>query len=204
MVLRLACRLFFGMNLGATSGIWLLAFAGQSLSLNAFALPMLMFGVLMGFLDKRLKPFGQAIIGISLIFLGINTIKDGFSSANDISFSEINVHGFAEVLIFVVVGFLLTCALQSSHATLILTLSSLAAGQISIAQGFAIAIGSNLGSSATTALVGMLGSDRNGQRLALAHLIFNAVTVLISLLLWLPSTYGVAFLAKIMNLSDLF
>lgn len=164
---------------------------------------MLMFGVLMGFLDKRLKPFGQAIIGISLIFLGINTIKDGSSSTNDISFSEINVHGFAEVLIFVVVGFLLTCALQSSHATPILTLSALAAGQISIAQGFAIAIGSNLGSSAT-ALVGMLGSDRNGQRLALAHLIFNAVTVLILLLLWLPSTYGVAFLAKIMNLSELF
>lgn len=117
-----------------------------------------------GLLDKRLKPFGQAIIGISLIFLGIDTIKDGFSSANDISFSEINVHGFAEVLIFVVVGFLLTCVLQSSHATLILTLSALAAGQISIAQGFAIAIGSNLGSSATTALVGMLGSDRNGQK----------------------------------------
>lgn len=196
--------IIFGTNLGATSGIWLLAFAGQSLSLNAFALPMLVFGVLMGFLDKRLKPLGQAIIGISLIFLWIDAIKDGFSSANDISFSEINVHGFAEVLIFVVVGFLLTCVLQSSHATLILTLSALAAGQISIAQGFAIAIGSNLGSSATTALVGMLGSDRNGQRLALAHLIFNAVTALISLLLWLPVTYGVAFLANIMNLSELF
>lgn len=102
-----------------------------------------------------------------------------------------------------VVGFLLTCVLQSSHATPILILSALAAGQISIEQGFAIAIGSNLGSSAT-ALVGMLGSDRNEQTLALAHLIFNAVTVLILLLLRLPSTYGVAFLAKIMNLSELF
>lgn len=117
--------IIFGTNLGATSGIWLLAFAGQSLSLNAFVLPMLVFGVLMGFLDKRLKPFGQAIIGISLVFLGVDTIKDGFSSANDISFSKINVQGFAEVLIFVVVGFLLTCVLQSSHATLILTLSAL-------------------------------------------------------------------------------
>lgn len=44
--------IIFGTNLGATSGIWLLAFAGQSLSLNAFVLPMLVFGVLMGLLDK--------------------------------------------------------------------------------------------------------------------------------------------------------
>ncbi|WP_066803038.1 Na/Pi cotransporter family protein [Moraxella oblonga] len=196
--------IIFGTNLGATSGIWLLALMGQSISLNTFALPMLVFGVLMGFMDKRLKAVGQALIGISLIFLGIDAIKEGFSGANDISFSQINVHGFGQVLMFVVVGFLLTCVLQSSHATLILTLSALSAGQISVVQGFAIAVGSNLGSSVTTALVGMIGSEKNGQRLALAHLIFNVVTAILSIILWMPLTYGTAWVADLFGIeSDL-
>lgn len=194
--------IIFGTNLGATSGIWLLALAGQGVSLNAFALPMIVFGVLMGFFDKRLKAFGQVLIGISFIFLGIDAIKAGFSGAQNISFSEIHVHGFGQVLMFTVIGFLLTCVLQSSHATLILTLSALSSGQISLTQGFAIAVGSNLGSSATTALVGMISGDRNGQRLALAHLIFNAVTATLSLILWLPMTYGVLWLASFLDLSS--
>lgn len=194
--------IIFGTNLGATSGIWLLALAGQNVSLNAFALPMIVFGVLMGFFDKRLKAFGQALIGIALIFLGIDAIKEGFGTAQNISFSDIHVHGFGQVLMFTLIGFLLTCVLQSSHATLILTLSALSSGQISLTQGFAIAVGSNLGSSATTALVGMISGDKNGQRLALAHLIFNAVTATLSLILWLPMTYGTLFLADFLGLDS--
>ncbi|PNK60860.1 Na/Pi cotransporter family protein [Psychrobacter sp. FDAARGOS_221] len=184
-----------GTNLGASSGAWLLALAGQSISLSPAAIPMLVVGVLLGFLDSRLKALGQALIGIALIFLGIDSIKDGFGAFNTIELSGIEASGVSQVLLFTFIGFILTCVLQSSHATLILILAALSAQQITLPQGFAIALGSNLGSSFTTALVGMLSSDRNGQRLALAHLIFNWVTALLSLILWLPLTYLVSWIA---------
>ena len=182
--------ILLGTNLGATSGIWLLALAGQSLSLSPAALPMLVFGILMSFFSDRSRAFGRVLVGIALIFLGVDEIKAGFQAFGaDIDFSGTQIGGMAEVLIFFVVGFLLTVVLQSSHATLLLTLAALAGGQISLMQGFAIAVGSNVGSSATTALVGMLGGDRNGQRLALAHVVFNTVTALLSLIIWWPLTH---------------
>ena len=191
-----------GTNLGATSGAWLLALAGQSVSLSPAAIPMLVTGVLIGFLDKRLKFVGQAIIGISLIFLGIDSIKDGFGAFANIELSNIEASGISQVLLFTLIGFLLTCVLQSSHATLILILAALAAEQLTLTQGFAIALGSNLGSSFTTALVGMLSSERNGQRLALAHLIYNWLTALLALILWVPLTLLVALLAKMAGMSS--
>ena len=178
-----------GTNLGATSGIWLLALAGQSVSLSPAAIPMLVFGILAGFFKGRAKFFGRVLVGIALIFIGIDAIKDGFQTVgSQVDLAAMQFDGIAEIAIFSGIGLLLTIVLQSSHATLILTLAALAGGQISLAQAFAIAIGSNVGSSISTAIVGMLGSERGGQRLALAHLLFNVVTALLSLLLWLPLT----------------
>lgn len=186
-----------GTNLGATSGIWLLALAGQSISLSPVAVPMLVFGILAGFLNAKTKTIGRVLVGIALIFLGIDAIKDGFNAlGGQVDLSAIKAGGVMEIAVFGAIGLLLTIVLQSSHATLILTLAALSAGQITVAQGFAIAIGSNVGSSVSTAFVGMLGSDRSGQRLALAHLLFNVVTAVLSLLLWLPLTKFVTLLAE--------
>lgn len=68
----------FGANLGATSGIWLLALAGQDLSLSPLALPLLVFGVLAGFTGPRGKAMGRVVLGVAFIFLGIDQIKAGF------------------------------------------------------------------------------------------------------------------------------
>ena len=182
-----------GTNLGATGGIWLLALAGQSVSLSPAAVPMLVFGILAGFLKGRFAAFGRVLVGIALIFIGIDAIKDGFQSVGgNLDFASIRSGGAMEVAIFSGIGLLLTVVLQSTHATLILTLAALAGGQISVTQGFAIALGSNVGSSISTAFVGFLGSERSGQRLALAHLLFNVVTAVLCLLLWLPLTWLVA------------
>lgn len=188
--------IILGTNLGATSGIWLLALAGQSISLSPVAVPMLVFGILAGFLNAKTKTIGRVLIGIALIFLGIDAIKDGFDAlGGQVDLSTIKAGGVMEIAVFCAIGLLLTIVLQSSHATLILTLAALSAGQISVAQAFAVAIGSNVGSSVSTAFVGMLGSDRSGQRLALAHLLFNVVTAVLSLILWLPLTKFVTLLA---------
>ncbi|MDH4653311.1 Na/Pi symporter [Pseudomonas sp. BN606] len=195
--------ILFGANLGATSGIWLLALAGQNLSLSPLALPLLVFGVLGGFLGEKSKAAGRIVLGIAFIFLGIDQIKDGFASFGDgLDLTAFQADGLMGSLLFALVGLLVTVVLQSSHATLMLTLAALAGGQLELAQAFAIAIGSNVGSSVTTAFVGSLGGNRSGQRLALAHVLFNVVTCTLAFILLGPLSLMVDRIAGITGLGD--
>ncbi|MNO75485.1 Na+/Pi-cotransporter [compost metagenome] len=187
--------ILFGANLGATSGIWLLALAGQNLSLSPLALPLLVFGVLLGFNGPKSKAAGRIMLGIAFIFLGIDQIKDGFSSfGHALDMSGRQAEGILGALLFVAIGTLVTVVLQSSHATLMLTLAALAGGQLELGQSLAIAIGSNVGSSVTTAFVGSLGGNRSGQRLALAHVLFNVLTAVLAFILLQPLTWLVRWL----------
>lgn len=192
----------FGANLGATSGIWLLAMAGQNLSMAPLAMPLLVFGVLLGFAGDKGKAIGRFLLGISLIFLGIDEIKQGFSSFGDLQLNRYSAEGVRGALLFVGVGTLITVVLQSSHATLMLTLAALANQQLELPQALAIAIGSNVGSAVSTAVMGMIGSARPGQRLAVAHVVFNCTTAVIAFLLLAPMTWGVQQTAAAVGLGD--
>lgn len=193
--------ILFGANLGATSGIWLLAMAGQNLSLSPLALPLLVFGVLAGFFGPRSKAAGRIVLGIAFIFLGIDQIKDGFASFGDgLDMTGYQESGLRGALLFTAIGMAVTVVLQSSHATLMLTLAALASGQLELGQSLAIAIGSNIGSSVTTAFVGSLGGNRSGQRLALAHALFNITTGVVAFILLGPLTWLVQALAEPLGL----
>ena len=179
----------FGANLGATSGIWLLAMAGQNLSMAPLAMPLLVFGVLLGFSGDKGKAIGRFLLGISLIFLGIDEIKTGFSSFGDLRLDRYSAEGVKGALLFIGVGTLITVVLQSSHATLMLTLAALANQQLELPQALAIAIGSNVGSAVSTGVMGIIGSARTGQRLAVAHVVFNCTTAVIAFSLLSPMTW---------------
>ncbi|MFV0454343.1 MAG: Na/Pi cotransporter family protein [Pseudomonas sp.] len=195
--------ILLGANLGATSGIWLLAMAGQNLSLSPLALPLLVFGVLASFTGDKGKAAGRVVLGIAFIFLGIDQIKAGFSSFDDgLNMAAWQAEGVLGPLIFFTLGMLATVVLQSSHATLMLTLAALAGGQLELSQSLAIAIGANVGSSVTTAFVGSLGGNRGGQRLALAHVLFNVLTALVALALLLPLGWLVHWLVAPFGLGD--
>lgn len=195
--------ILFGANLGATSGIWLLALAGQNISLGPLALPLLVFGVLAGFFGAKSKAAGRIVLGIAFIFLGIDQIKDGFASFGDgLDMTGLQADGVTGALLFTGIGMLITVVLQSSHATLMLTLAALAGGQLELSQSLAIAIGSNVGSSVTTAFVGSLGGNRSGQRLALAHVLFNVLTGLLAFILLGPLAWLVHALAGPLGLGD--
>ncbi|RRV27987.1 Na/Pi cotransporter family protein [Pseudomonas sp. o96-267] len=195
--------ILFGANLGATSGIWLLALAGQNLSLSPLALPLLVFGVLAGFFGPKSKAAGRIVLGIAFIFLGIDQIKEGFASFGDgLDMTGLQEGGLRGALLFTAIGMAITVVLQSSHATLMLTLAALASGQLELGQSLAIAIGSNIGSSVTTAFVGSLGGNRNGQRLALAHVLFNITTGVIAFCLLGPLTWLVRVLAEPLGLGE--
>jgi phosphate:Na+ symporter len=178
--------ILFGANLGTTSGIWLLALAGQNVSLGPLALPLLVFGVLGSFTGPRGPAVGRVVLGVAFLFLGIEQMKAGFSSVAD-GFDPLHYQlpGIAGHLLFTGAGLLITVLLQSSHASLMLTLTALAGGQLALEQGLAIAIGSNLGST-VTAVIGALGGSRAGQRLALAHVLFNLTTGALALVLLVP------------------
>ncbi|MFT3718852.1 Na/Pi cotransporter family protein [Pseudorhodoferax sp.] len=184
----------FGANLGATSGIWLLALAGHGFSLAPLALPLLVFGVLAGFTGPRGKAGGRVALGVAFLFLGIDDIKAGFEAFGG-GIDMATAGRGAGTPAFVAVGLAATVVLQSSHATLMLTLTALAAGQLTPDQALAVAIGANVGSSVTTGVVGALGGNRSGQRLALAHVLFNTVTAALALALLAPLAWLVRTVA---------
>lgn len=195
--------ILLGANLGATSGIWLLALAGQGLSLSPLALPLLVFGLLASFRGPGSRAAGRIVLGIAFIFLGIDQLKEGFASFSEgFDLSQYRLDGLLGQLSMVLVGLLLTVVLQSSHATLMLILAALATGQIQLDQGLALAIGANVGSSVSTAFVGALGGNRNGQRLALAHVLFNVCTALMAFVLLAPLTWLLQWLTTPLGLGD--
>ncbi|MCQ4291012.1 Na/Pi symporter [Pseudomonas stutzeri] len=194
--------ILFGANLGSTTGIWLLALAGQNVSLSPLALPLLVFGVLASFTGDKGKAAGRIVLGIAFIFLGIDQIKTGFSSFGGMDLSQYHAGGLAGQLMFVAIGLFATVVLQSSHATLMLTLTALATGQLDLGQALATAIGANVGTSVTTAFVGSLGGNRSGQRLALAHVLFNVTTAVLAIALLLPLTWLVQWLVAPLGLAE--
>ncbi len=129
-------------------------------------------------------------------------MKGGFGEvAGDFDPLQIQWPGLAGHLLFTAVGALVTVVLQSSHVTLMLTLTALAGGQLVLDQGLAIAIGSNLGST-MTAVIGALGGTRAGKRLALAHVLFNLSTGILALALLLPLALLVQGLTAPLGLGD--
>jgi len=192
-----------GANLGATSGIWLLALAGQNLSLSPLALPMLVLGVLAGFSGPRGKAAGRVVLGVAFIFLGIDQLREGFAAiGGGLDLAALQAGGAGGTALLVLAGLVVTVVLQSSHATLMLVLAALGGGQLQLEQALALAIGANVGSSVSTAFVGMLGGNRSGQRLALAHALFNLGTATAALCLLLPLTWLVRLLAQTLGFAD--
>ncbi len=196
--------IILGANLGASSGVWLLALAGQNISLGAFAYPMIVLGVVASFNGKKSRALGRVLLGIAFILLAIDLIKNGFSAVSaEINFAEYQIDGLLGILLFTLIGLLITVVLQSSHATLMLVLTALSLNQIDLTQSFALAIGAIIGSAVTTGIVGFLGGERSGRRLALAHVIFNLVTGALSLILIKPLALAVSAMGDSFNLNSL-
>lgn len=173
--------IIYGANIGTTTGAWLMAGFGLKVKISAYAMPMLVFGVIMVFQkNKSLKGIGYILTGLGFLFLGIHYMKEGFEAfKNSIDLASFTVGGFKGLLIFICVGILATVVMQSSHATIILVITALSVGQITYENAIAITIGANIGTT-ITAIIGSLSSNIEGKRLAGAHLIFNVTTAIIA------------------------
>lgn len=198
-----AIGIIFGANLGTTTGAWLVAGFGLKVNLSAYAMPMLVFGVILVFQQaKNLKGVGYVLAGLGFLFLGIHYMKEGFDSfGQTINLADYAMTGYAGVFAFAGIGIVATVVMQSSHATLVLILAALAAQQISYENALALAIGSNVGTT-ITAIIGSLGSGTNGKRLAVAHLIFNVVTGLIAIIGIYQLMQAVAWISAHLGIAD--
>lgn len=181
-----------GANLGSSTGAWIIAGIGLKIDIAAYAMPILTFGVILVLnSNKALKGSGYVLAGIGFLFLGIHYIKEGFDAFQDtIDLAAFAMDGVAGLLLYTLIGIIATVITQSSHATLALVITALAAQQITYDNALALAIGANIGTTAT-AVIGALKANVAGKRLAAAHVIFNVGTGIFALILIQPYTAAV-------------
>ncbi len=192
----------FGANIGTTTGAWLVAGFGLKVKISAYAMPMLVFGIILIFQKaKSLKGIGYILAGLGFLFLGIHYMKDGFEAfKSTIDLASFGGTGLKYLFIFTGIGVFATVVMQSSHATLVLIITALSVGQISYENALALAIGANVGTT-ITAIIGAMSSNIVGKRLAGAHLIFNVVTGLIAIIFMHQIMYSVDFISNYVGIS---
>jgi phosphate:Na+ symporter len=169
--------IIFGSNIGTTTTAWIVSAFGLKIKIAHYAMPMLIFGIIFRFMkSKNFHGTGNVLLGLGFIFLGIGYMKEGFETLKaGIDLAQFAMDGFLGVLVYILVGAIATVVIQSSSATMAIIIVALSEGQIDYINALALAIGANIGTT-VTAIIGALTSNANGKRLALAHLIFNAVT----------------------------
>ena len=170
-----------GTNLGTTTGAWLIAGLGLRVNISAYAMPLLVVAVTLLFQrSATARGLGHLLLGVGFLFLGIHFMKEGFEAFQQtVDLSAYAMGGTPGLLLYVGIGLLVTVLMQSSHATLLVVITALAAGQVTYDNALALAIGANLGTAVTTALGG-LTAHVAGKRLAVAHVAFNIVTALVA------------------------
>ena len=194
--------IIFGANIGTTTGAWLIAGLGLKVKISAYAMPMLVFGIILVFQkSKSLKGIGYILAGLGFLFLGIHYMKDGFEAfKSTIDLTQFAVAGYPGLFLFAAIGIFATVVMQSSHATLVLILNALAAGQITYENSLALAIGANVGTT-ITAILGALSANIEGKRLAGAHLIFNVVTGVIAIVFIKQFLWGVEHISSFVGIA---
>ena len=194
--------IIFGANVGTTTGAWLIAGLGLKAGIAKYALSLIVFGVILQLhRPKWQQGIGSCLTGLGLLFLGIHFMKTGFSNFSDqINFAQYAVGGLRGVVLYTAIGAVATVITQSSHATLLLIITALSAGQITYENALALAIGANIGTT-VTALFGSMGANIDGKRLALAHLLFNVVTGLVAVVLLRPLMSAVDALSGLLGIA---
>ncbi|TNF34791.1 MAG: Na/Pi cotransporter family protein [Gammaproteobacteria bacterium] len=183
--MRQALGVIYGSNIGTTITGWLVALIGFKLNIHAFALPMVGIGMIIRLVKRegRMAAAGMALVGFGLFFIGIDVLKGAFEGlvvALDIT--KIQVDGIAGILLFLLLGVVMTILMQSSSASIALTITAAATGVIGLYAAAAMVIGANVGTTSTAAIAS-IGATANAKRVALAQVLFNVGTATVALLL---------------------
>ena len=186
-----AIGVIMGANIGTTVTAWLVAWLGFKADISILAIPLMLFGFLFSNSKKdQHKNIGELIVGFSLLFLGLSFMKESVPDLSEtpqvLEFVRTwSGYGFGSVLIFLVFGTLLTLVLQSSSATMAITLIMLSMGYIPFSMACAMVLGENIGTTITANIAASVGNT-SAKRAAMSHTIFNVFGVLWALALFQP------------------
>lgn len=197
-----------GANIGTTVTAWIISALGFKVDIAAFAIPLLFFGLPLLFSSKsNRKSLGEFIFGFSFLFMGLQNLK---ANAPDLQQNPDMLQfvqnwadmGFVSILIFVLIGTVLTMIVQASAATMAITLIMCANGWISFELGAALVLGENIGTTITANLAA-LTANTQAKRAALAHLVFNVFGVIWVLCLFPFFTGGISwFVENVMGVTE--
>jgi phosphate:Na+ symporter len=179
-----ALGIIFGSNLGTTVTGWIVAAIGFKFEIFQLSLPMIAVGGIAYLLSSgRWSEYGRAVLSLGLLLLGLQLMQTSVESLEQVI--DINELAGLSIWQYLLFGTVVAAVIQSSSATLIITLTALNAGIIDLPNAAAVAIGANLGTT-TTVMIGALKGSHIKQQVASGHVIFNVVAIIIALALRIP------------------
>ena len=191
MTLAQSMAVIFGANVGTTFTAWVIALFGFKVDISAFALPLIGLSIPLLFSSKsKHKSIGEFIIGFAFLFMGLSLINkyvpDLQSNPEMFAFLQHYASmGFTSVLIFCLVGLVVTMIIQSSAATFAITLIMCSKGWITFDLACALVLGNNIGTTITPILASLSGNVA-AKRTAMGHLLFNFLGTVWTLAVFYP------------------
>ncbi len=200
MTLAQSIGVIMGANIGTTVTAWLISAIGFKVNIAAFAIPLFAIGMPLMFSSRSSrKSIGEFIFGFSFLFMGLSflqkvAIEINLGSAVAHMLAEVHGSVFLIILLFVLVGILVTMLVQSSSAAMAITLMlfDMHIPGFGFEQAAALAMGQNIGTT-ITAFMASLTANTQARRAALAHMFFNVFGVLVFLVFFYPACHAVSW-----------
>ena len=198
MTLAQSIGVIMGANIGTTVTAWIISAVGFKVNIAAFAIPMLAIGMPLMFSRKgNRKSVGEFVFGFSFLFMGLAFLQDAATAMNigDMvagMLAHVPQDSFLTIILFVIVGALVTMIVQASAATMAITLMLFGMNipGFGFEQAAALAMGQNIGTT-ITAFMASLTANTQARRAALAHMFFNVFGVVLVLIVFYPACNAV-------------
>ena len=200
MTLAQSIGVIMGANIGTTVTAWIISAVGFKVNIAAFAIPLLAIGMPLIFSGKgNRKSIGEFVFGFSFLFMGLSFLQEAATAMNigDMvagMLAHVPQDSFLTILLFVIVGALVTMIVQASAATMAITLMLFGMNipGFGFEQAAALAMGQNIGTT-ITAFMASLTANTQARRAALAHMFFNVFGVVAFLIVFYPACNAVSW-----------
>lgn len=199
-----AISVIMGANIGTTITAWVISLFGFKFSIADLALPVIALSIPFWFSsNSKRKSFGELLIGFALLFLGLellkNSVPDLQANPEILAFlQQFTGYGYGSVLLFLLIGTVLTVVVQSSSATMAITLIMCSKGWLPFELAAAMVLGENIGTT-ITANIAAIPANVSAKRAALAHTMFNIFGVIWALCLFYPFCGVVSWLIDLLG-----
>lgn len=188
-----------GANVGTTVTAWIISLFGFKVNISVFSLPLIGICIPLIFSNKsRRKSWGEFLMGFAFLFMGLDFLKSSVPDlqSNPEILSALQGYtsmGYLSILLFLAIGTILTIIVQSSSATVAITLIMCTKGWIPFEMAAAMVLGENIGTT-ITANIAAISANISARRAAIAHLMFNVFGVIWVLILFYPFTKMIAWI----------